>query len=675
MHEKSIPFLLYGGDYNPDQWNREVITEDIKLFKEAGVNLVTLPVFSWARIEKEEGVYNFGWLDDVLGKLWENQIYVCLATTTAAQPAWLSGKYPEVLPVDIEGRKRTHGMRMFFCVNSYKYREKAAAITRQMAERYGKYPGLIAWHVSNEYGTYCYCDNCEKKFRKWLSLRYKTIECLNERWNTTFWGRIVYDFDEIRLPTKMNDDYRFNPAVQLDYMRFMTDSTLECYLNEADILKEYTPAIPIFSNISGFIKKLDQFKLAAYMDYAGWDNYPGPRDESSFPALKHDIMRALKNGKPYLVAEQSPNQQNWQPYNKLKKPGEMRLIAYQGMAHGADSSLFFQLRQSIAGQEKFHGALISHGGSNDTRIFKEFSALGKELKKLNSCFLGSRIRSDVGILFDWENWWALELASGPSADMDYLEQVHTYYKPFYKQNVPVDIINLKKELSKYKIIVAPLLYMIKDEIDKKLAEFVMAGGILITTYLTGMADDNDRCVFGAYPGPLREVLGLTVEETDALYPDESNTIRTNKNESYQCGFLCDIIKPETAEVIGEYGEDFYKKTPAITCNKYGKGKAYYIGSQLEDDFLDKFVGRICREQKVAAVLETDGNVEVTLREGESGSYYFILNHNKKAAFVQLGSRKYQNLLTNETVEGLYKLSHFDVAILKELNYSSVNQES
>ena len=247
---KKADRIYYGGDYNPDQWDDQTIEEDMRLFRKAGINLLTLPVFSWAKLEPEEGVYEFGWLDRILDKIWENGIHVCLATPTTAQPAWLSTRYPEVLPVDIAGRKRTHGMRVFFCVNSLKYRERAAAIAEEMAKRYAHHPALAMWHVSNEYGTYCYCPTCQAKFRQWLKRRYGTLEELNKRWHTTFWGRILTDFEEVTLPTELNDDYRFNPTIQLDYMRFVTDSTAECFLNEYQALKKYNPEIPIQTNMS-----------------------------------------------------------------------------------------------------------------------------------------------------------------------------------------------------------------------------------------------------------------------------------------------------------------------------------------------------------------------------------------------------------------------------------------
>lgn len=669
MHSKKTPFVLYGGDYNPEQWDDATIEQDMQLFKKAGINLVTLPVFAWAKIEPREGEYHFEWLDKILKKLWENKIYVIMATPTTAQPAWLSKNYPEVLPVDIAGRKRTHGMRVFFCVNSGKYRERAAAIATEMAERYHTYPGLVGWHVANEYGTYCYCENCQKQFRIWLEKRYGTIEHLNDKWNTAFWGRVVYDFDEIMLPTELNDDYRFNPAIQLDYMRFVTDSTLECYLNEADILKKYTPDLPVFSNISGFIKKLNQFKMVEHMDSAAWDNYPGPRDERSLPALKHDIMRALKDGESYIIAEQSPNQQNWQPYNKLKRPGEVRTIAYQGLARGADACLFFQMRQSVGGQEKFHGAVISHAGTDDTRIYREIAELGQELQKLGDTFLEGKIDAKAAFLFDWDSWWALELTSGPTQDMDYLAQVHKYYKAFYEKNIPVDIIKVTADLSKYKIVVAPLLYMMKPGVAEKIQQFTAEGGTFLATYMTGVADENDRCIFGAAPGELSETLGLWVEETDAMFPDEQNSILVNVNslplqEKYTSGFLCDVIRPTTAKTLAVYGDDFYKGVPCVTVNEVGAGKAYYLGCEPDDAFLSDFVGCICEEQGLAPLFETGGEIELSTRTGKDGDVTFVINHGVENGWVNLETQQYQNLLTDELLSGKCEIRGRDVMVIR-----------
>lgn len=668
---KKADRIYFGGDYNPDQWAEKTIDEDMALFQKLGINLLTLPVFSWAKLEPDEGVYDFEWLDQILDKIWSHGIFVCLATPTTAQPAWLSTCYPEVLPVDRAGRKRTHGMRVYFCINSLKYRERAAAIAREMAIRYSHHPALVMWHVSNEYGTYCYCPACQAKFRLWLRKRYGTIDELNVRWHTAFWGRTVTDFEEIMLPTELNDDYRFNPAIQLDYMRFVTDSTSECFLNEYKVLKEYNPEIPVQTNISGYIKKLDQFELTKHMDLVGWDNYPWPDDPPFYVAMKHDLMRGLKGGQSFALMEQSPNQQNWQPYNRLKRPGEVRRLSYQAMAHGADTCLFFQMRQSVAGQEKFHGSIISHSGREDTRVFKECASLGKELKAIGNVFLRGRTTSQVGILFDWNNWWTLELSSGPSKDMDYLKTISLYYETLYRQNISVDFLSYDTVLEEYDLILAPMAYMMKEGLAERLEAFVKAGGTLITTVMSGLADENDRCVFGAYPGKLRKVLGIWVEETDVLRPQEKNHMKIRQGrffsqDKYECGFLCDIIHPQPCvEVVAEYLDDFYAGIPCITRNEFGRGEAYYIGTQPEQGFLEELLEGICSVKKICPVYRSKQQVEVACRITQTSEIFFFMNHAASDGWVDLGPDILTSLPESKTLTGVISIGAGDVIVAKK----------
>lgn len=659
--------IYYGGDYNPDQWDDATIEEDMAYFKKAGINLLTLPVFSWTLLEPEEGVYDFLWLDKIIDKIWEHKISICLATPTTAQPAWLSTRYPEVLPVDIQGRKRTHGMRVFFCVNSLKYRERAAAIAEEMAKRYANHPALAMWHVSNEYGTYCYCPNCQAKFRVWLRNRYGTVKELNTRWNTAFWGRTLTSFEEVTLPTELNDDYRFNPVIQLDYMRFVTDSTIECFRNEYDVLKRYNPEIPVQTNMSGFIKKLDQFAMTKHLDIVGWDNYPSPTDPPYFVAMKHDIMRGLKGGQSFVLTEQSPNQQNWQPYNKLKRPGEVRVLSYQALAHGADTCLFFQMRQSVAGQEKFHGAVISHAGHDQTRVFRETASMGAEFEKIGDAFQGGRTKAEVGMLFDWNNWWALELSSGPSKDMDYLKTCAKYYRPFHERNIPVDILSTEAELEGYKIILIPMLYMMKEGVAEKLTRFTRNGGILIATVMSGLVDENDRCVFGEYPGKLRDVLGIWVEETDALRPEESNRIVVTEGTGfakaeYDCGFLCDIIHLRGAKSLGSYGADFYQGSPCVTKHEYGQGTAYYIGTEPCHEFLQELTGQALEEAGVHALYAAGEPVEITRRDSEKGQTVFVINHGREASWVDFGEEMLKDYITGRVLTGRTAIQPWDVIV-------------
>lgn len=669
MINPKLPVLYYGGDYNPEQWDEETWIEDMRLFRLANINFVRLSVFSWALIQPEEDKYEFSWLDRILDLIAENGIYACIATSTAAQPAWMSLKYPEILPVDVNGRKRTHGKRVNFCPNSAKFRELAAKLVRKLALRYKDHPSLLMWNIANEYGTYCYCETCAREFRNWAKERYLSIDELNKRWNLSFWGHTVYDWQEISVPSELNDDNKWYQPKALDYLRFMTDSNIACYLNEYRILKEVTPNVLVTTNISGLIKKLDQFKWADYVDIVAWDNYPTNKDGLSTVALKHDLMRALKNGQPYMLMEQTPSQQNWQPYNMLKRPGVLRLLSYQALAHGADTVLYFQLRRSIAGVEKFHGALIEHAGHENTRVFRECARIGSELKNFSDKILDSRVDSKIAIMFDWANWWAVELSSGPSVDLKYFEQVNKYYKALYDMNMSVDIVKPDADLSKYSLVIAPLLYMTKSSAAKGIEKYVEEGGAFVTTFLSGIVDENDRVILGGYPGALRKVLGVWVEEVDAILPEMRNAVVINdnlgyKSSKYESRLICEVVHSEGAEILGVYGNDFYAKTPCFTVNSFGKGKAYYIATDPEDCFISEFLEKLCIERQIKPVLVAPKGVEVSERIKDDKKFLFVLNHNDHAVTIEVGNRKYRDLISDKAIDTLFLLKPKDVAVLE-----------
>lgn len=665
MINPKVPAILYGGDYNPDQWSEEVWQEDMRLFKLAGINAVTLPVFSWAKLQPAEDVYDFAWLDKILDMLVENGIHFSLATSTAAQPAWMSVKYPEIMPVDVDGRKRTHGKRVNFCPNSKKYREFSTKIAGKLAARYHDHPGLLWWRVSNEYGTYCYCENCAMEFRSWLQDRYGTIAELNKRWNLSFWGHTVYSWDEIMVPSELNDDNKWYQPKGLDYLRFMTDANIACFDGEYQAIKEYSPDLIVTTNISGYIKKLDQFKWAKHVDIISWDNYPRPEHRMSTVALKHDLMRGLKDGQSFILAEQTPSQQNWQPYNTLKRPGSMRLLSYQALAHGADTVMFFQLRASIAGVEKLHGAVISHAGHENTRVFRECAELGNELKNIGDSFLDAKVDSKVAIMFDWDNWWAVELSSGPSRDLKYFEMVEKYYHALYELNISTDIIKPDADLSKYDLVIAPLLYMTKGGVAENIDQYVTAGGTFITSCFSGIVDENDRVILGGYPGELKETLGIWVEEFDGLLPEMHNSmVMFDSQTEYCCEILCDILHLQGAEALAHYGADFYARTPCLTVNKRGLGKAYYVATVPEDKFFRDFMITICSDLGIKAPLDTPKDVEVRQRHKADKTFTFILNHNEHAVQLELGQHHYLDLITDTLKAGNIELEAKGVLILR-----------
>jgi beta-galactosidase len=668
MAKKFFNRILYGGDYNPNQWPKEIWEEDMRIFKKAGINSATINVFSWAKIQPSEDEYYFEELDDIVEMLSRDKYDIILATSTASLPAWMVKKYPEVARTDYEGRHHKFGQRHNACPNSLVYQKYASKLAGKLAERYGNNPYVTCWHINNEYGGECYCENCEKAFRVWLKKRYQTIEALNQAWNLEFWGHTIYEWDEIVLPNALSEgigsDKTAFAGISIDYRRFNSDSMLENYKMERDAIRRYDADTPITTNLMGTYKNLDYFKWAKEMDLVSWDNYPSYNTPLSYTAMCHDLMRGLKDGQPFMLMEQTPSQQNWQPYNSLKRPGKMRAQSYQTIAHGADTIQFFQLRRSVGACEKFHGAVIEHVGHENTRVFREVRELGNELQNLGDEFLGSTIDSKVGIIFDWENYWALEYTSGPNKDLKYVDQIHQYYQYFYTKNIPVDMISVDSDLSKYDMVVAPVLYMTKAGLAERITAFVENGGHFVTTFMSGIVNESDNVYLGGYPGPLREIAGIWVEEIDALAPEQKNGVEFADGNIYTCQLLCDIIHLEGAETVAAYKKDFYGNTPAITKNTYGKGTVWYVGTQVEQTGLTHLLNQVIEGTEAKPICSNGEGLEITKRDTDKASFYFVINQqvNKQQLPEELVGKV--NLLTGEVVKEAVELKQFDVLILK-----------
>ncbi len=658
------PFIWHGGDYNPEQWPQATWDEDIRLMQACDYNIATLGVFSWAALQPEEERFTFEWLDTILEKLAAAGRAVCLATPSAAQPAWMSQRYPDVLRVDAQGRRRHHGWRVNYCPTSPNYRRLAFQMAGKLAERYYRHPALVAWHVSNEYLAACYCDGCAAAFREWLQQRYASLDELNRKWWTTFWSHTYTDWSQIEPPYANGEESIH--ALVIDYWRFQSDMMLECYKGERDAIRAYSPDLPITTNMMGTYPGLDYRAWAKEIDVIAWDCYPGPRDLPSDIALNHDIMRGLRDGQPFMLMEQTPSSQNWQDYNALKRPGILRLWSYLAVAHGAETVMYFQWRRSRGAFEKMHGAVIEHSGRSDTRVFREVQQLGAELARLKDSTLGGVTPSQVALLFDWNNWWAIDASSGPVRDKRYIPAVRQHYAAFWRRNVPVDVVFSDSDFSRYRILVAPMLYMLKPGVAERIAAFVRQGGTFVTTYLSGMVDECDLVFEQGYPGPLREVLGIWNEEIDALSPDQHNRIVLESGETYSCGHLCALIRCEGASVLATYGDVFYAGTPVVTRQRVEAGQAYYIGSEPEPRFLDDFYARLLAEQQIQPVLATPPSVEAALRQTARGPLLFLLNHQATAAQVALPTtRRYRDLLRDAAVTETLRLEGYDVAILAE----------
>ncbi|MCI8894538.1 MAG: beta-galactosidase [Lachnospiraceae bacterium] len=664
--------ILYGGDYNPNQWPREIWDQDMAYFKDARINSATINVFSWAKIQPGEEEYYFDELDEIVDMLSRENYDIVLATSTAALPAWMFQKYPEVARVDYQGRRHTFGKRHNACPNSAVYQKYASALVEQLAKRYGSNRHISCWHINNEYGGECFCENCAKAFRVWLKKKYHTIDALNAAWNLEFWGHSVYSWDEVVPPNALGDGMEFGPedrlatafaGLSVDYRRFMSDSLLENYKMERDIIRRFDPDTLITTNLMGTYKGLDYFKWAKEMDIVSWDCYPSYNTPWSYTAMCHDLMRGLKDA-PFMLMEQTPSQQNWQPYNSLKRPGQMRAQSYQTLAHGADTIQFFQLRRSRGGCEKFHGAVIAHAGTRDTRVFREVRQLGEELAGLSAHIQGSVNEAEVGIVFDWDNYWALEYTSGPSCSLSYVDQLHQYYRYFYDKNISVHMIPFDADFGRYRMVVAPVLYMVKEGMQEALEEFVKQGGVLITTFMSGIVDQSDNVHLGGYPGPLRNLAGLWVEEIDALAPEQSNTVVFSDGTEASCRMLCDLMHLEGAQCLASYKSDFYANTPAVTRHPFGDGAVYYLGTALEPAGIAKVLDMAVSDAGVTPVIAEATQLEIACRWAGDCIYYFIINFKEEAQAVPACFAGQTDLLTGKTVEAGEQMAKYEVKIVK-----------
>jgi beta-galactosidase len=672
------PHFLHGGDYNPEQWLHapEVLKDDLRLMKLAHCNAMTVGVFSWATLEPEEGQFAFTWLDRVLDDLANNGVFAILATPSGARPAWISQKYPEVLRVNADRTRILHGARHNHCYTSPVYREKTALINHKLAERYKNHPALLVWHISNEYGGECHCGPCQEAFRVWLKNRYGSLEALNQAWWTAFWSHTYTDWSQIESPSSQGE-WAIH-GLNLDWKRFVTHQTTDFMKNEIAPLREITPNVPVTTNMMGTYSGLNYWKMAAELDVVSWDSYPawhGVAEDwqlGSSVSFTHDIYRCMKGGKPFMLMESTPSNVNWQEVCKLKRPGMHRLSSLQAVAHGADTVQYFQWRKSRGSFEKFHGAVVDHVGHENTRVFGEVTEVGQILEKLDAV-IGTTVHSEVAIIYDWENEWAIGDLQGLSRKRrDYGGTCLAQYRPFWSCGVPVDVIDMDCDFASYRLLIAPMLYVVRPGVAERIEQFVRKGGTFVATYWSGIVNENDLCFLSGFPGPLRKVLGIWSEEIDALYDGQTNVvIPAAKNGlkltgRYKARELCDLIHAESAQVLAKYGTDFYRGRPALTVNAFGKGRAYYIASRNDDRFHDDFYGALIRQIELRRALETrlPKGVTAQLRTDGKDDFVFLLNFQAAPRNVNLARESAVDMLTGKTVKGTVTLPGYGSCVLR-----------
>jgi beta-galactosidase len=665
--------LLHGGDYNPEQWMEtpEIWDEDMRLLNLANCNTVSLGIFAWASLEPQEGVYTFEWMDEIFERLERSGQGIILATPSGGKPNWLGLKYPEVRRTQMGGHKEHQSGRHNHCATSPIYRAKVHEINTLLAQRYGNHPSLLMWHVSNEYGGYCHCELCFAAFRKWLQKRYGTLDKMNAAWWSRFWSHTYGDWEEI---TYIDGSVH---GLQLDWRRFMTEQGRTFLENEIEPLREYSPHVPTTTNMMGNYPDNNYWKWAPSIDVISWNVYPDWHhfdtevDVAHSTAWNHDLYRSMKGGQPFYLMETTPSQTNWQQVATPKRPGIHRLMCLQAIAHGSESALYFQFRKSRGSVEKFHGAIVGHDGTEDTRVFREVAEVGSDFAKLDEVS-GSRHAAQVALIYDWENDWAISGAQGPrNRDRNYRKTVEELHRPFWKRGISTDVIDSNVDFSHYRVLIAPMLYMMRPGVAERITRFVEEGGVFIATYLTGIADESDLCFLGGFPGPLRPVMGLWIEETDVPQDHHEQTVVFAEDtplagRSYQARHYCDIVRNEGARVLASYGHQFYAGTPALTENQFGKGRAFYIASRNDANFNDDFLGHVIASCDLHRPLESEipEGVSVQMRGNETHEWIFILNFNDQPQHITLPNMEFYDVLEGRVASSTLALPSYGISVLR-----------
>ncbi len=695
MKSKKILFpeisgMMHGGDYNPEQWldRPDILEEDIRLMKKAGMNSATLGVFSWSTYEPVEGEFHFEWLGEIMDNLYANGIYTILSTPSGAKPAWMAAKYPEIRRYDKTGVREHQRFRENHCLTSPIYREKVNTIIHKLYDAVGTHPGMLMWHISNEFTGQCYCPLCVKRFQDYLADKFDhDIDKLNQAWWCTFWSHSYSDFDQIE-PPYTNGEYsimgltlewhRFNTCNMTDYMKF-----------EADILKSLTPDKMVTTNFMQLYDAIDYQVMAKDVDVVSWDHYPRFHNdyESFYDSMVHAAfdnayMRGCKPEKPWMLMESAPGLVNWHDFNKVKRPGVHKLFSLGAVANGSDTVQYFQWRKGRGSFEQYHGAVVDHLGTDDTRVFKEVAELGEILPKLKDV-VGTTVEAPAAVIYDWDSHRAIDdVKALADSTKKYAETCIDAFAQLLSLGIETDLIPPTADFSKYKIIVAPMMYILKPGVAQAMKDFVAGGGQLLMTYFSAYVDEHLLCHLGGFPGDgLADLFGVISEEIDTLYPTDANAavfVPGALGADMQCSGDSCTFKPDTtvaaikdyaeilrvkdAEVLATYESDFYADTPVVTKKQTENGSAYYVAARIEGSALRKIIAQMADNAWVEKK-PLPANVIRHVRTAEGESYEFYLNCSEETSTVNDVTGL--DLVTGKEIAGELTLERYGVAVVKK----------
>jgi beta-galactosidase len=680
--------MYFGVDYYPEQWvfpyggtaeNPEAAWErDAELMAKAGINVIRIGEFSWGVCEPEEGKHDFLWLRRVMDIMGEHNIKVVLGTPTAAPPIWLAKKYPEILPVDKHGQVKHEGTRRAVCLTSDIYWEYAKRIVTHMVEAVGDHPQLIAWQIDNSVGgndsEFSFNESTREEWHLWLQAKYQTIERLNELLGLRFWSQTVTTWDQVPMP--MYAPAMHNPALLLDWNRFSSDTMVQFVKMQAEILREKSPGHPVTVTMRAFVRQFDHFDMADVVDFVSIESNVAMQTKAAELACDVDMLRSLKKSDittpdgdvGFWAMEQKAGQSNWQEVNSLVRPGLIRLFTYQLISRGASGILYFRWRQPRIGCEKFYGAILSQHVEGNTRVLKEISQVGEELKLLAPAIKGTQVVADVCILYSHENDWALQQPNQPNKFFNLKDHILLFYNALHARNLQVDFARPTEDLSKYKIVIAPSLHLLSAGEADRLKLYVQNGGVLVGTFNTGLVNQHHITPDTGYPNDMTDLFGLEVLEFDPIPPSEDNHLNFKgafpTSHSHPAKLWCDIIEPKSCLVIATYGKDFYAGRPAMTMNTFGLGKAIYIGTMSHQHFYHDLVAWLRTMCNLHPLLKVPENVEVSMREKDGMRVFFLLNHQNSPVRIQF-YKPMHDFLTGSTFSGNYDLPPHGVLVLDE----------
>jgi len=656
--------MYYGADYYPEHWPEERWPEDARLMMEAGFNVARMAEFAWTRMEPHEGEFDFDWLDRAIALLSDQGISTVLGTPTASPPAWLMRAYPECFLVREDGQRRNT------CPTSPIYRQYSARIVAAMAEHVADNAHVIGWQIDNEFGDHCYCEACQRAFQEWLKGRYSSLEALNAAWGTVFWSHTYTAWQEIPLPWATSSTH--NPSLALDYRRFMSDTYEQYQRLQVDILRRLSPGRFITHNLMGFgYPKLNYFHLAQYLDLVSWDNYPRYRGQPDLAAraLSHDTMRGLKGRSFWVMEEQSGPTGNVEVHS-APRPGEIAYWAWQAVAHGADGIVYFRWRTCRFGSEEYWHGILDHDGV-PRRRYHDVAQMGETLQRMGTEIDGSHSPAAAALLLSYDSRFALQ-NQPQNPGFSYEALFASYYRALWKRHIPVDIIPPSADLSSYRLVIAPALYILDEATAARLHAYVACGGTLVITCRSGVMDEHNVVVNQALPGLLAGLCGAEVEEYDSRDPGDTLSLVAADGLGGGCFGACtwaDVLEPKGATALARYGAhsgaDYYAGRAAVTAHAFGQGRAIYVGTIPDDAFLDQLTGWLCEKQGIAAPLDAPEGIEVTVRESDDARFLILLNGTVEEQRINIGGGG-RDLASGEAISGEIALDPLEVLILKQV---------